>query len=102
MLQTGKGALLHRLCRDSSLSRELHKKFHNTVLIINTNYEKVAWSTSHFLRSIYGRYFDNIVIISEKDIPEIGVEGALACGDDGCLWLRERRCVSSPGSTAAS
>lgn len=57
------------------MARELHEKFHNTVLIINTNYENAARSTSHFLRLVYGRIFDNIVIISEKSIPELNVQG---------------------------
>jgi len=74
-VQLGSKEMLSRLCADSSQARALHGKFHNTVLIINTNYEKAARSTSRFLRKVYGRVFPNIVIISEKSIPELNVQG---------------------------
>ena len=99
-MQLGSKEMLARLCAGSSLAQELHGKFRNTVLIINTNYEKAARSTSHFLRLVYGRVFDHIVIISEKSIPELNVQGGSRAEggeeEEKCPWGRR----AFPSSTS--
>lgn len=55
---------------------ELVKHLRNIVLIINTNSEKQAATAGRFMRALYSRFFDTVVVIGPKSIPEYGVEGA--------------------------
>lgn len=62
--------------RDEDL--ELVKHLRGIVLIINTNSERQAATAGRFMRALYSRFFEDVVVIGPKSIPELGVEGATA------------------------
>jgi len=54
---------------------DLRRHLGNVVLIVNVNYDFVAYNTSSFLKELYGRFFLDVVFIGPNDIPAIGVQG---------------------------
>lgn len=55
--------------------KALVSHLHSVVLIININYDEAARKTAHFLRAVYGRFFDHVVLIGPNELPDLGVEG---------------------------
>lgn len=65
---------VHASC-NSREQEELHRLLKGIVLIVNADYKDATRGTSDFLRAVYGRFFYQVVVISQTDIPDIGVEG---------------------------